>query len=195
METEFQSPINELDLSFLDGWAYKEALECFEKKDAMGILTSFSNDLGLNFVIRNVDPLLKQGIYEETLFCAYTDCRINWCHISPSWMDHLFSLAKRDRLLEMGDPLPHSGPFIIYRGVAGVGAKRRKRGISWTASFEKAKWFATRLSEFFEIPLEKPMVYMAEVPKEKVYVYTNERDEQEFLCNIPKDLKLKKVWP
>lgn len=195
MQKEPARLIDQLDTSLLSGFETMEVMDGFEKKDPMDMLASFSNDHGLEFVMQNMIPLYRQGIYEETLFWAYTGCRLNWSHISPSWMYHLFSFANRDRLLKIGDPLPSDGPFRLYRGVAGVGAKRRKRGISWTASIEKAKWFAKRFSDVLGVQLEKPMVYMASVPKEYVYVYTNDREEEEFLCYIPRDLKLTKVWP
>jgi len=104
----------------------------------------------------------------------------------------LFELADRERLLQEGDPLPDDGPFTVYRGVAGHGAKRRLRGISWTASLDKAIWFAERFAESSKI--EKPMVYQVTIMAEHVYVYSNDRNEQEFLCDISREMKLKKVW-
>src|SRR5437773_4439252 len=34
--------------------------------------------------------------------------------------------------------------FELYRGVAGIGARRRERGVSWTSSPDCASWFARR---------------------------------------------------
>ena len=191
MEMKLQNLINELDLSLIEPFFLEHAIECFRNKHVMGILICFSNDYGLDFVYDNYVPLLKQDIYEEGLFKAYTGCRVNWSHFPQSRLKYLFSLANKDRLMKIGNPLPHDGPYTLYRGVAGNGSKRRKGGISWTASFEKAKWFATKLS----VVLQKPMVYMTVVEKKDVYVFYNGREEQEFLCNITNEHKLKKVWP
>jgi hypothetical protein len=96
--------------------------------------------------------------------------------------------------LKAGDPLPHEGSFTLYRGgIAGEEDFLHKRRISWTTSFETAKWYTERFSDFFE--LEKSMVFEAQVEEQYVYAYTNERNEKEFLCDIPDSLKLKRVWP
>ena len=191
MEMKLQNLINELDLSLVEPFFIERAIEAFRNKDAGQMLIYFSNDYGLDFVSANIFPLKQQGIFEEALFYAYAGCRVNWSGVTKNLLDHLFFIADKDRLMKIGDPLPHDGPYKVYRGVAGIGAKRRKRGISWTASFEKAKWFATRFSDF----LEKPIVYITVVEKKDVYAFHNGRKEQEFLCHITKEHKLKKVWP
>ncbi len=86
--------MDELDLSYISYGQQKDALECFEKKDALGILVCFSNDYGIHFVLDNIAPLLKQGIFEEALFYAFTGCRANWSNISSSTLEFLLSLAK-----------------------------------------------------------------------------------------------------
>ncbi len=62
----------------------------------------------------------------------------------------------------------------VYRGCYGKGAQK---GISWTLSFEKAKWFADRF------PMWKGTVYTATIPKKYIYAYFNDRDEQEIILD------------
>lgn len=166
--------------------------EAWAKHDVGGVLVHLGNTYRLPFVCDNMHALKKLGVYEEELLDAYSGTRTNFSNWQPSVLKLLFNIADRGRLLSAGDPLPAAGPFTVYRGVAGRGAKRRLRGISWTASLDQAIWFAKRYAEFPDI--EKPMVYQTTVEIEQVYAYDNRRDEQEFLCDIPQDMKLKQVW-
>jgi len=183
--------IESLDLSYIDPNDHQRAIEAFENKSAMGILCLFDNQLGMYFIRDNIVPLLQQGIYESALFYAFVDCRANWASWTTNAIKQLFAFADKQRLRNIGDKLPGKGPFTLYRGVSGTGWKKKIRGISWTASFEKAKWFAERLA----LICPGPEVYKAVVPEKYVYAYYNGRNEQEFMCNIPKHLKLERVWP
>jgi hypothetical protein len=161
--------------------------------DVDRILLLMGNHFHLAFIADNIAWLKAKGEYERALMDAYTGTRINFSGWSPHVLRFLFQIADRDKLRAAGDPIPGGGPFMLYRGVAGSGAKRRVRGMSWTSSLDKAQWFAKR---FGEIPCGVcPTVYEAQVSMEHVYAYSNGRSEQEFLCDIPKELKLKKVWP
>jgi hypothetical protein len=123
------------------------------------------------------------------LLVAYEKTRTNFSGWPLAGVKLLFRIADRKKLLESGEPLPGDGPFTIYRGVSGRGAARRIRGISWTGSLERAIWFAKRFH------LEKPTVFKVVVDKSLIYAYDNGRQEAEFLCEIPDNLKLEKVWP
>lgn len=160
------------------------------ENDIMSLLLYLDNTYHLAFVVDNLTVLKEHGFYEKALLDAYSITRTNFAGWSFHVLHRLFHLADRGRLLSLGDPLPGEGPFKVYRGVSGEGTKRRGRGISWTASFDMAKWFAQRFAD-----LGNPAVYMATVGPERVYAYDNGREEQEFLCDIPKEMKLKKVWP
>jgi hypothetical protein len=162
------------------------------EKDIERVLLWLGNHMHMAFVCDNFLLLKESGVYEKALLHALTSPRVNNANISSSTLQFLFQYADREKLIKEGDPLPGPGPFVVYRGVAGRGAKRRLRGLSWTASLDKAIWFAKR---FAELPdMEKPTVYQATVTAEHVYAYSDERNEQEFLCDIPKEMKLKKVW-
>lgn len=79
-------------------------------------------------------------------------------------------MDKRER--KVFDSLPDV--VTVYRGCYGKGAQK---GISWTLSFEKAKWFADRF------PMWKGTVYTATIPKKYIYAYFNDRDEQEIILD------------
>jgi hypothetical protein len=139
----------------------------------------------LSLVWRNRGLLLQLGVFEQALFNAYTGGNFTqrqWPYLA---LQRLFALADRDRLRAAGDPLPGPGPYTLYRGVAGLPRHRRVRGYSWTASFEKAQWFANR----FAALASDPQVYRLEVPERTVLAYSNERQEEEFLVKLHAKLR------
>lgn len=162
------------------------------EKDIEGVLVWLGNHMHMAFVCDNFSLLKESGVYEKALLHAFTSPRVNNANISLPTLRFLFQYADREKLIKEGEPLPGPGPFMVYRGVAGRGARRRLRGLSWTASLDKAIWFAKRFAA--SSVMEKPTVYQATVTTEHVYAYSNEREEQEFICDIPKEMKLKKVW-
>lgn len=158
--------------------------------DVDKLLMLLDNTSELAFVCDNMAWLKALGKYEHTLLNAYIDTRLNFSRWQLSVLRYLFKIADRPALLAAGDPLPGPGPFIVFRGVAGCGAKRRLRGISWTADRDKAIWFAKR---FAARGLSGPAVFQAKIEAARVYAYTNGRSEQEFLCDM-EGCKLAKVW-
>jgi len=168
----------------------KDAEAAAERGDVDKLLALLSNTAELAFVCDNMAWLKALGKYEHALLNAYVDTRLNFSCWQVSVLRHLFQLADRPALLAAGAPLPGPGPFIVFRGVAGRGAKRRLRGISWTADRDKAIWFAKR---FVPMGAESPAVFQAEIEAARVFAYTNEREEQEFLCDV-EGCKLSRVW-
>ena len=82
------------------------------------------------------------------------------------------SLLMNKREQKVFDSFPDI--VTVYRGCCG---KNAVKGISWTLSFEKAKWFAERF------PMWKGTVYTATIPKQYIYAYFNDRDEQEIVLD------------
>ena len=123
------------------------------------------------FLLRFLD------LYEDALLLAYMGCSLNNHDFPLDSLRFLFDWADRERLRASGEPLPGPGPFILYRGVAGKGPARRVRGISWTRSVERARWFANQAG------LHDPGVYRVEVEETSVLVYINVRQEDEFLID------------
>lgn len=145
---------------------------------------------GLAIVWRNYDLLQSLGIFESTLLHAYPQVRVNTRHV-PAWaVEWLFRMADRERLRAAGEPIPGSGPFVLFRAVAGRGPARRLRGVSWTSSETVARWFAKRAAI---MGLALPTVYRTNVPLEDVLAYTNERKEEEFLVLVSPTAKLERL--
>ena len=181
--------IMELNLSGIYESLRDRAKEAWAEGDMERVLGYMDSTRGLEFVIANMPILVERNLFEKALIRAYIAPKINWSGFPFRYVKFLFDIADREDLIEAGDPLPGDGPFTVYRGVSGRGPARRIRGISWTASIKKAMWFSTRLGR------EKPAVFEAGVDKSLVFAYWNQRNESEFLCDIPRDFKLKKVWP
>ncbi len=155
---------------------HESAMICIAEGNVEGFLSLTSSPDRMDFLIENEDLLLDRGLYERGLLFAFTSVAMDNRHFPLHHTRRLFRMAKRERLLAAGDPLPGRGPFTIYRGVSGRGSKRWIRGMSWTASYEKAQWFATRFCAALD-----PAVYKLVVPERKVLAYFNRRNEQEFI--------------
>lgn len=166
------------------------AINALFKRDVVGFLIQGDNLLGLDRVFLNLALLKELGIYESTLLHAYISTRTNNYGFSLSSLIFLFRLADRGRLRACGDPVPHAGLITLYRGVAGRGAARRVRGLSWTGKIEKAIWFANRAAS---MGLQDAAVYEATVPIDCILAYTNSRDEDEYLVALSPSIKTRKL--
>ena len=89
-------------------------------------LRKAGNHHGLVLVVRNASILRRRGLYEEALLDAWSMTRTNHVTWPPKVITRLFRLANRARLRALGDPLPGTGPFTLYRGVSGTGPLRRR---------------------------------------------------------------------
>ncbi|QDT55502.1 hypothetical protein Pan44_35460 [Caulifigura coniformis] len=162
-----------LDLSSLDEYGVEIARNAF----ITGDVDMMPFRLDLRFVWINAPLLKHRGMYEQVLLHAYTGAKGNWSHWSICCIERLFNIADRDRLRAAGNPLPSEGPFTLYRGVSGVGQRRRLRGFSWTDSVDVARWFANR----FPGILKHPAVLKATVAANEVFAFIN-GSEREFIC-------------
>jgi hypothetical protein len=165
------------------------AVAAAESGDMIGFLITASNECGLELVFWNTERLQRLGVYERALLDAFSSTRTNNSGFGLGNLRRMFERADRSRLREAGDALPASGPFMLYRGVAGRGRARYARGLSWTASLADAKWFAVRYAVDFPSPfafLENPAVYRTIVDADDVLACVNDRKEQEFIVLLPK---------
>jgi hypothetical protein len=157
--------------------------------------------LSLDLVRDNATLLQRRGLYERALLRAFIDT--NHATFSLSDLRQLFETADRARLRAAGDPLPGSGPFTLYRGVAGQEPHRRVRGLSWTSTLDQARWFAQqhalREAEWITSPDEwitspDPGVYQVTIDDRHVLAYTNaHKEEGEFIVILPTAVKAKRV--
>jgi hypothetical protein len=162
------------------------AARSFEERDALGfICVALSNEHALALVYDNLNPLKEAGMYEECLAQALTGTRTNNSSWSPWVLEWLFSECDLLKLRTCGDPLPGTGPFVVFRGVSGMGRRRIVRGLSWTADLDVACWFAMRHSfDNWKRPVQScvgPAVYVSKLPERSVYFFTDERKEKEFV--------------
>ncbi len=118
---------------------------------------------------------------------AYLDDAEYWRLLSEAWidtenawqnLDEWYELWQSDRGERPKHELPEgSGDVLtIYRGVR----EEEHEGISWTLSYEKAKWFALRL----RVGDEKAYVRTGTVEASRVWFYSDDRGEQEILADV-----------
>lgn len=118
------------------------ARESFMEGDARGFVMRANSGNQLMLVLDNHLQLKRKGMLEAALVEAYVGTKVNTSHLPLRKLEALFADCDRSKLRSLGDALPASGPFQVYRGVAGDRGKRRARGYSWTASLQIACWFA-----------------------------------------------------
>ena len=166
-----------------------EARACFAERDVSGFLFCAHNSDGMDLVLENAAELKRMGMYEEALVAAFTGCTVNHSEMPLRIIRIMFRAADRAKLRGLY-PLEGTGPFTLYRGVSGKGAARRVRGVSWTDDLDKAKWWANRLSILYE----HPAVHEVVVPAKHILLFTNERNEREYIVALPPEIRTKKVW-
>lgn len=167
----------------------EQGREAFVDGNAVGFLCCAPNTYSMQMVANNVLALAQRGIYENALVQAITATRTNNRHWPLSVFRDLFRWADRARLLAAGDPLPGTGPFTLYRGVAGkTERERRVRGISWTGTLAKAAWFADR-----GWGLPNPAVYKCVLDSKHVLAYVNDRKEDEYIVLLPRSATVERV--
>ena len=167
------------NLFFLETVDYRfhsEIQKGFEIGDVGKVFCCMPSDFCLWFLFMNRKAFIERGVYEEGLVCAYTAAKVNNCEVPLSFLKSLFDDCDKDRLLKAGDPLPEGDQFVIYRGVCGVGRKRRARSYSWTLDYDRAKWFSERFSF-----LPNPAVYMATVKRKSILCFIQSRNESEVI--------------
>lgn len=176
-----------LDLSCHDHLFHDKARAAFAAGDAgRFLLYANGNTVWLHVVARNMGALRQRGIYEAALLDAWAGTRTNNVEI-PTWvLEDLFAHADRAVLRKLA-PLPHAGPFTLYRGVAGHRPHRRVRGFSWTGSRDQAAWFARRFG------LADPAVYRVTVGEEHVLAYSDDRQEDEYLVLLPPNVRPRRL--
>jgi hypothetical protein len=142
----------------------------------------------IELVSDNVAVLRRLGIYEEALLVALTTSEQSLRHVPLSRLLKLIRAADRWKLRAAGTTIPGRGPYVLFRGVAGEPEVRRERGIWWTSKPEIAAWFARRCPD-----LEDPAVYQVTVETKNMLAYWNEREEHEFIVDLPRTVVLQRL--
>jgi len=164
------------DLSCVPPEYHTEALRALDDGDALALFRYANNsNLAPGILFHNIRPLKARGCYERALLHALTMPSFNLHHVPEVVLRCLVTVADRAALRACGDPLRSTGPFTVYRGVAGRGRARRVPGLSWTFSRPTAAWFARRLA------LPDPAVFRLVATEAQVLAYVTNRQEEELL--------------
>ena len=168
----------------------KIAMKYWKEGNIEGIICMMSNGQTMGFVADNWYLLKKTGNYEKALLDSHVLIRTNYSNWSLNVLNFLFMQADIEILRKTGDPIPDQETFTLYRGVSGVGRKRRVSGISWTDSPNTAAWFANRFSG---LNLKDPAVFKVTVPNESIMACCFDRQEREYLVRMPLPVKPKRL--
>jgi hypothetical protein len=156
------------------------AVQALKAGDIPTFFNTARSEYGLPLLWFNAKYFQQIGLYEQALLYAFTATRTN--NYSPEEeLDIMFHWADRKRLRDAGPPLPGTGPFTLYRGVAGIGRYRKVYGYSWTPSLENAQWFADRARACYS--LSKPGVYRIEATEDDVLAYINDGQQEQFIVH------------
>lgn len=148
--------------------------------DIPAFFNTAGSEYGLPLLWFNAEHFQQLGLFEQALLYAFTATRTNK-YGPEEELDIMFHWADRKRLRDAGQPLPGTGPFTLYRGVAGIGRYRKVYGYSWTPSLESAQWFASRARACYG--LCKPGVYRITATEDDVLAHINDGQQEQFIVH------------
>ena len=132
-----------------------------------------------DFILRNVEALRSAGVLEEAWLDAYV--------FKPHFDDYdlgvitaVFDACDRGRLralkpIDSPIDIKKSGRISLFRGCAGP---EHRKGLSWTASLDKAIWYAAHKAAYYEA--DNLAVYATCAELDDVYCRLD-RNEEEFI--------------
>lgn len=159
------------------------ALKFWNEGDISNILAFIESHQYFEFIEDNLVPLYSCGFLEELLVTAITGFNTMMAPFPHRlYLKSLLNFAKIEKLRSYGDPFPHDESFELYRGVVDGGNIDLIRGLSWTGSPEIASWFATKFNPSRK--RKNPAIFKLIVPNNKIYFYSNDRNEDEFVVDV-----------
>lgn len=96
--------------------------------------------------------------------------------------------ADKDKLMDKGELKKYNAFPEILTVYRGCGTMKALRGMSWTLSEEKARWFADRFATG-----QGGVTYRAKIRKEDIVAYMNNRGEQEVIVDYRKIFDVEQV--
>ena len=156
------------------------AVQALKAGDIPTFFNTADSEYGLPLLWFNFEHFQQLGLCEQALLYAFTATRTNK-HGPEDELAIMFHRADRKRLRDAGQPFPGTGPFTLYRGVAGNGRYRKVYGYSWTPSLEAAQWFASRAEACYSLP--NPDVYRIMATADDVLAYINDGQQEEFIVH------------
>jgi hypothetical protein len=157
------------------------AVRALEGGDIPAFFSTAGSEYSIPLLWLNVEHFQRLGLFERGLLYAFTATRMNKYHLEEE-LDEMFHWADRKRLRDAGQPLPGTGPFTLYRGVASSGRYRKVYGYSWTPSLENAQWFANRAQACYD--LRNPGVYRIMATEDDVLAYVADGQQKEFIVHL-----------
>lgn len=157
---------------------YSKMAEC---KTIQQMFYRFIRKADRLMILFHVHLLLNETEFNELLHWAWITCEFPH-QMKTRDLLKLFNHSNKDLIMSKNEQqviqkLPDN--VTIYRGLQGPKAKIK--GFAWTLSKDKAVWFARRFN------YANAKVYSAKIAKEHIFMYTNDRSEQEVVIN-PKHL-------
>lgn len=136
-----------------------------------------------DFILRNFEALRTQNVLEEAWVEAYI-FKSHFNDYDLPLLQRVFEACDRARLHAMkpvGDPvnIAKSGRISLFRGCAGP---IHRMGMSWTASLDKAIWYAAQKAAYYD--QANIAVYATTLPINDIYCRFD-RNEEEFIA-LPK---------
>jgi hypothetical protein len=131
------------------------------------------------FILLNACALRSQGALED----AWLDAYLNQSHFADHGFEvvkAIFDMCDRSRLqaakaVDGPIAIARSGRVSLFRGCAGP---VHHLGMSWTASLDKAIWYAAHKAAYYD--QTNLAVYAATVALEEIYCRLD-RNEEEFI--------------
>tara|TARA_A100001391_G_scaffold199804_2_gene183435 strand:+ start:1876 stop:2448 length:573 start_codon:yes stop_codon:yes gene_type:complete len=165
-----------IDYSTLE---HRDALAVAAALDRRENFCGYIPSQAFDFILLNASALRQQGALEE----AWLDAYLNQSHFADHGFDvvkAVFDMCDRSRLRAgkaNDDPvaIARSGRVSLFRGCAGP---VHHMGMSWTASLDKAIWYAAHKAAYYD--QTNLAVYTATVAIEEVYCRLD-RNEEEFI--------------
>lgn len=132
-------------------------------------------EVGFQFILSNYKTLAKLGVLERNWMLAYTH-ESHFAATSMSQLQCVFDACSKEVLQKFypicaGDDFSNGERFSLFRGCAGP---NHRRGFSWTASLDKAIWYAAHHAEYYG--LDDVAVYTTVVRRDEIYCCGNHYD-------------------
>ena len=163
----------------LKRWQSQIEKQIKESHNAQFVYYILNDSYRLAF-LNEVAKFLSQEDFSELLGDAwvsseYANLDMN---VSKSQLIKLFKSADKNILMSESELETYNDfedSIVVYRGV-GSRNQNNIKALSWTTSFEKAKWFASRWG--------KGTVYSAIIDKKNILAYFDRKNESEVIVDF-----------
>lgn len=167
---------------------YRNVLDCYEemiklRENVISIFYLINSSYKLTF-FSYCEQYLAEPDYSMCLKEAWVHSEAPMQNINVSKDEILQFFTKATALMsdaeqQFVNSLPER--IVVYRGVYNTTDPRiARKGLSWTLSKEQAFWFSQRYNS------AKRIVVQAEIPKDNILCYCDDRNEKEILLDYHK---------